>query len=118
MTTSGKEEGGAASGDPQPAQAFEEQVLLSVVHCGDDAYGMTIRRALQDRTGRDISIGAVYTTLRRMEEKGWVASTSRSGEGRARRYFSLTPKGAAALREAVRIRDALWQGLDPGLFPG
>lgn len=100
------------------AQAFEEQVLLAVVHCGEHAYGMTIRRALHDRTGRDVSIGAVYATLNRMEEKGWVGSASMSGEGRARRYFTLNPEGAAALREAVRIRAALWKGLDPGLLPG
>ena len=111
-------EGGSSNGssDPQPAQAFEEQVLLAVVRSEENAYGMTIRRALEERTGRNVSIGAVYATLNRMEEKGWVRSTS--GEGRARRYFFLTPAGADALREAVRIRDALWDGLDPGLLPG
>ena len=53
---------------------FEEHVLLAVVHAGDDAYGMQIRRQIEDRIGRSIAIGAVYATLDRLERKGMVSS--------------------------------------------
>ncbi len=55
--------------------AFEEIVLLALVHLGDNAYGMTIRREIEDRSGRTVSIGAVYSTLDRLESKGLVSST-------------------------------------------
>jgi PadR family transcriptional regulator PadR len=105
-----------SSDDPVPG-VFEEQVLVAVVRCGDDAYGMTVRRELRDRTGRDVSIGAVYATLDRMESKGWVRShyateTGALGGGR-RRYFALEDAGARALLEVRRVRDRLWQGVDP-----
>jgi PadR family transcriptional regulator PadR len=98
--------------------AFEEQVLLAVTRCGANAYGMTVRREIEERTGRDVAIGAVYATLTRLEQKGWVASTLReSGDaarrGRARRFFALLPEGADALREALGQRRSMWEGLDP-----
>lgn len=98
--------------------AFEEQVLLAVTRCGDDAYGMTVRREIEERTGRDVAIGAVYSTLARLERKGWVASHLRESSeterrGRARRFFALLPGGADALREALQQRRSMWEGLDP-----
>ena len=54
--------------------AFEEQVLLGVAHLAADAYGMTVRRFIEERTGRETSIGAVYATLERLERKGWIAT--------------------------------------------
>ena len=97
---------------------FEEHVLIAVTRCGANAYGMTVRREIQERTGRDVAIGAVYSTLTRLEQKGWVESTLReSGDqqrrGRARRFFVLLPEGADALREALDQRRSLWEGLDP-----
>ena len=98
---------------------FEQLVLLAVARLGDDGYGMTIRREIEQRTGRAVSIGAVYTTLDRLEQKGMIASrvgapTPQRG-GRARRHFALLDPGARALRDSRRILSAMWQdvSLDP-----
>ena len=73
--------------------SFEELVLLAVARGGEDAYGMTVRREIEERTGRDVAIGAVYATLDRLEAKGLLASEFRDGDasrrGRARRFFEL-----------------------------
>lgn len=98
---------------------FEQLILLAVARLGDDGYGMTIRREIESRTGRSVSIGAVYTTLDRLERKGLVAS--RVGEptpergGRARRHFALLAPGARALHDTRRILAAMWKdvSLDP-----
>lgn len=101
---------------------FEHLVLLAVAHLEGDGYGVSVREEIEGRTGRDVSIGAVYATLGRLEEKGFAAS--RTGEptpergGRAKRLFRLTPDGAAALRESRRILDRMWNGLDDAPTPG
>ena len=79
--------------------SLEHIVLLAVMRLGSDAYGMTVRREIQSATGRDISIGAVYATLVRLESKGFVRShagepTAERG-GRAKRYFNMTADGKA-----------------------
>ena len=94
---------------------LELAVLLTVARLGDDAYGASIRRALSERTGRDHSIGAVYTTLVRIEKKGLVTSyvsepTPVRG-GRAKRCFHVTSLGARTLRHARDVKAALWQGI-------
>jgi DNA-binding PadR family transcriptional regulator len=98
--------------------AFEEIVLLALVHLGDNAYGMTIRREIEDRSGRTVSIGAVYSTLDRLESKGMVASTYSNGSearrGRARRFFKLEPEGAKSLSRSSEILANMWRGLEPG----
>ena len=86
---------------------FEALVLAALLRLGDQAYGVAIRREIEDRTGRSPSIGAVYTTLHRLEGKGLV--TSRLGEptpergGRAKRYFEARPEGREALADMVRV---------------
>ncbi len=98
--------------------AFEEIVLLALVHLGDNAYGMTIRREIEDRSGRAVSIGAVYSTLDRLESKGLVSSTYSNGSearrGRAKRYFKLEPAGAKSLSRSSEILANMWRGLEPG----
>jgi PadR family transcriptional regulator PadR len=54
--------------------SLEHIILLALVRLKDNAYGMTVRREIEERTGRNISIGAVYTTLERLEAKGYVSS--------------------------------------------
>ncbi len=94
---------------------FEQLILLALLRRSGDAYGMEIRDEIQDRTGRGVSYGAVYTTLDRLEGKGFV--THRLGEvlpergGRARKYFRVTAAGREALREARRTMDVMWDGL-------
>ena len=72
---------------------FEQLILFSVLHLGDDAFGVSIREAIEERTGREVSAGAIYTTLGRLEDRGLVVS--RVGEptpgraGRPRKYYTL-----------------------------
>jgi DNA-binding PadR family transcriptional regulator len=94
---------------------FEQLILLALARLGEDAYGVTIRQTLIERTKRTPSFGAVYSTLRRMEDKGLVRSFAGEPEavrgGRAKKHVVLTPKGRAALREAhaavVRMAEGL-----------
>jgi DNA-binding PadR family transcriptional regulator len=83
---------------------FEQLILLALARLGEDAYGVTIRTTLVERTKRKPSFGAIYSTLRRMEEKGLVRSFQGEPEavrgGRAKKHVALTAKGRAALREA------------------
>jgi len=96
--------------------SFEEMVLLALLHQGRDAYSVTIRRELQERSGSQVAMGAVYATLDRLEDKGLVRS--RSGQettvrrGRPRRYYELAPSGAEELARTRRIRETMWQGID------
>src|SRR5437762_1170078 len=92
---------------------LEHIVLLALVRLKANAYGMTVRREIEERTGRNISIGAVYATLERLEGKGYVSSST--GEptaergGRAERMFRIEADGQLALgasHEAVRKRTA------------
>lgn len=103
--------------------SLEELVLLALARAGDDAYGMVVRQELSRATGRDVSIGAVYSTLDRMERKGWVASheppPKSDRRSRARRYFELTSEGIRRLREARELRQRLVRGIElEGLEPG
>ena len=89
--------------------SLEHIVLLALVRLKANAYGMTVRREIENRTGRNISIGAVYATLERLEAKGYVSSlvgepTAERG-GRAKRLFRIEADGELTLRtsqEAIR----------------
>jgi PadR family transcriptional regulator, regulatory protein PadR len=88
----------------EPLGSLEHIVLLAVLRLGEEAYGMTVRREIESTIGRDLSVGAVYATLVRLESKGYVKSiegepTAERG-GRAKRYFRVTVDGQAALRDA------------------
>jgi DNA-binding PadR family transcriptional regulator len=96
---------------------FEQIILLALIRLRDQAYGMTIRQEIEKRTGRQVSIGAAYATLDRLEEKGYVTSylgapTATRG-GRSKRYFKLTSSGAAALNRSRRALEQMWAGVDP-----
>ena len=99
----------------QSIGSLELAALLAVARLGDDAYGLAVRSDLAERTGRDYSVGAVYTTLQRLEDKGLLKSRSSDPlpirGGRSRRHFTLTGAGARALREAERNAAALWAGV-------
>jgi PadR family transcriptional regulator, regulatory protein PadR len=98
-----------------PLGSFEEQVLLAVIRTGGEAYGMAVRRELEAVTGREVTIGAVYATLDRLEAKGLVASGRGAGPaGGPRRVFALTRRGAEALVETRAMRERLWRGVELG----
>ena len=94
---------------------LEQIVLLAVARLEDDAYGMSIRREIEQRAGRSVAIGAVYATLERLEEKGYVRTIERrrpaDADARARRFFELTTSGIDALRAASALHDRMWAGL-------
>ena len=96
---------------------FEQLVLFSVLHLEEDAYGVAIRESIEERTGRTVSSGAIYTTLGRLEERGLVSSDERPapGRGRPRRYYALTAGGARALMDAYETMQAMSGGLIPRL---
>ena len=97
---------------------FEQLILFSVLHLGDDAYGVTIRESIEERTGRAVSSGAIYTTLGRLEERGLVGADSGPripGPGRPRKYYAITPAGARALMDAYTTMQAMAGGLIPRL---
>jgi DNA-binding PadR family transcriptional regulator len=98
---------------------FEQSLLLAIVHLGDEAYGVTIRQEIESRINRDVAVGALYTSLGRLERKGYVLSlmsepTPERG-GRSKRYFTLTSSGAAALRQSRERLMRMWKGLEPDL---
>ena len=89
--------------------------MLAVLHAGDEAYGMQIRRQLEARLSGSIAIGAVYATLDRLEHKGFVTSrlapAADGRGGRPRRYFELEGAGTAALEASREAHAAMWQGV-------
>jgi DNA-binding PadR family transcriptional regulator len=100
---------------------FEQIVLLAVARLGGDGYGVTIRSDIEGQTGRDVTIGAVYATLSRLEEKGLAGSYEGEAEprrgGRARRHYRIEPSGVRALRVARGMMDRMWEDVDFGGEP-
>jgi DNA-binding PadR family transcriptional regulator len=96
---------------------LETMVLVSVATLGDGAYGAAIRRDVSQRLGRDYSVGAIYATLQRLEEKGLLRSNESDPlpvrGGRSRRYFRTTAGGREALRRSVQARTRFWRHLAP-----
>jgi DNA-binding PadR family transcriptional regulator len=98
---------------------FEQLVLLALVRLGPDAYGASVRREIETRTGRSIAISAVYTTLERLEQKGLVRS--RIGEptaergGRRKKHFELLSPGARALKVAYEAFSTMTAGVEQQL---
>jgi len=101
--------------------ALELTILLAVVRLGDDAYGLSVRRDVSARTGRDYSVGAIYTTLERLETKGFVTSRTTDPTptrgGRSRRQFRVTASGQRAIRQAERVARSVWDGVVTGPKP-
>src|SRR5262245_7111218 len=91
---------------------FEELVLLTVAALGDDAYGVSIQQDIETRCKRSISIGALHSTITRLEEKGflksWTGGATTQRGGRSKRFFEVTQAGKKALSEARSLRDELW----------
>jgi DNA-binding PadR family transcriptional regulator len=94
---------------------FELHVLLAVQRLGDDAYGGSIRREIEVRSGRRVWIGPLYTTLAKLDGLSFV--TTRTGDpipvrgGRSRRYYRLTAAGGRALRDSLAMLDRMRDGV-------
>lgn len=98
---------------------FEQLVMLAVMRLDEDAYGTSIREELKARAEREVSPGAIFTTLERLESRGLV--TSRYGEptpergGRRKRFYKISAEGRKALARSLRAVRRLMQGLEPRL---
>lgn len=93
---------------------FEQLILFSVLQLKDEAYGVSIRENIEERTGRTVSIGAIYTALGRLEERGLVRSRTEEPQGRSgrpRKYYALSPEGARHLRESYASIQSMAGGL-------
>lgn len=94
---------------------FEHLVLLAVMRLTDAGYGLAIRDEIIQRTGRDVSTGAVYTTLDRLERKGFVRSSVEKGtvsrDNRVRRRYEVTPEGRDAVSTTQSDIRAMSRGL-------
>ena len=101
----------------QSVGELEQLVLLALLRLGQAGYGIAVQREIETRASRSASLGAIYSTLSRLEEKGFVAS--RVGDpspvrgGRRKKLYKVLPAGRAALREALGAVRALSQGLSP-----
>jgi len=95
---------------------FEQMVLLALIRLEDNAYGMTIRQTIQERSRRPVAIGQVYSALERLELKGYLASRVSGPEpvrgGRSKKLFRLTPEGAQALSHSRGMMERMADGLD------
>ena len=94
---------------------FELYVSLAVARLGDGAYGGAIRQEIESRTGRPVSIGALYTTMARLEEKELLRSrpveAAPGQRGRPRKYCELTPQGEEAVRHSLEMLGRMTEGL-------
>jgi PadR family transcriptional regulator PadR len=94
---------------------FEYLLLTSSVRLGDDAYGAAIRREIENSTGSRCSIGALYTTLDRLEAKGlietWMGDATPRRGGRRKRMVQVTPKGSRVARDFYEVVVRASQGI-------
>lgn len=108
-------DGAAAKGEAMTLGSFEQLVVMGVMRLGNEAYGARVREELRECAGREASLGAIYTTLDRLEQKGYLVSWRGDADpkrgGRPRRYYRVTGAGRAALREAVTALDRMRAGL-------
>ena len=95
---------------------FEQTVMLALLKSGNRAYGAMIRSVLLQTIQRDVAIGALYSTMDRLEKKGLVISElgepTAAGGGRAKRYFQVTAKGEQALIRSLDAMQKMWDGVN------
>jgi len=91
---------------------FEEHVLLTIAVLGENAYAVQIQKDIEERSRRTVSIGALHSTITRLEEKGflksWVGGATKERGGRSKRYYEVTQAGKKAVAEIKSLRDELW----------
>ncbi len=94
---------------------FEEVVMLAVGILYEEAYGVSIKKEIENRMSRNVSVGALQSALKRLEEKGFLKSREGEGTaeraGRPKKYFSITAEGKKALEAARDMRNAMWNDI-------
>lgn len=99
---------------------FEEIVILTIGILNNNAYSVSIKEEIESRLKRSVSMGALHTALKRLEDKGYLKS--RDGEateeraGRPKRYFEITAMGKRAMQHAKETRDELWSAIPKTVF--
>ena len=95
---------------------FEQMVLLAILQKADKAYGVEVRREIEESAGRRVTRGAFYTTLDRLESKGYLTWSERPVEGWRggvpQRHFEVTESGREKLEQSRAALERLWRGLD------
>ena len=96
---------------------FEELTLLAVRALGDHTYAVPVQQFVEEATGRNVSLGAVYAALARLETKGFVrstlgAATAQRG-GKSKRLYNVTSSGLRTARELHRVREKIWSTIIP-----
>ena len=99
---------------------FEEIVMLTIGILNEQAYGLAIKKEIEERLQRKVSMGALHTGLYRLEEKGYLISnlgeaTKKRG-GKPKRFFKVTAKGQNALKDVMDNRITLWKNIPEGVF--
>jgi DNA-binding PadR family transcriptional regulator len=102
-------------GSRQFLTEFELMILLAILRVGEDAYGVPIAREIEATAKRRVMLGAIYTGLDRLQQKGLVASTlgdpTPERGGKAKRFFAVTRLGLRSVQDARRAFTALWNGV-------
>lgn len=99
---------------------FEEVVLLIIGVLFKDAYGVSIKKAIEERLSRSVSMGALHSSLVRLEEKGYISSypgeKTEERAGRPKKYFQITPLGKKAMEYNRDTRNGLWNAIPKAAF--
>lgn len=94
---------------------FEEIVILTVAVLYKEAYGVAIKKEIESRLSRNVSMGAMHTALVRLEKKGYIVSidgeATEERMGRPRKYYQITALGKKAMEYAKETRDDLWRAI-------
>ena len=94
---------------------FEEVVMLTVGVLYKDAYGVSIKKDIEARLSRNVSVGALQTALKRLEDKGYLRShegeATEERAGRPKKYFQITALGKKAMEYSKSTRDELWRAI-------
>ncbi|MEL7119278.1 MAG: helix-turn-helix transcriptional regulator [Bacteroidota bacterium] len=99
---------------------FEEIVMLVIAALQQDAYGLAIKKELEEQTQRKVTISAVHAACNRLEDKGFLSSSfgekSEKRGGKRKKIYKVSIKGQEALQLANEIRQRLWSRINPGYF--
>ena len=99
---------------------FEEIVMLTIAALQDNAYGLAIKRALEEQSNRTVAISAVHASCNRLEEKGFLSSRfgEKSGRrgGKRKKIYEVSLQGQKALKEAYELRQRLWNQIPGSAF--
>lgn len=94
---------------------FEEIVILTVGILNNVAYSVSIKNEIESRLSRSVSMGALHTALKRMEDKGYLKSfageSTEERAGRPKRYFEITALGKKAIQYSKSTREELWRAI-------